>query len=380
MVAPMDRLRTCASAAKTWLFDRAAGCWLETGWRPSGMFAERLDAEGVAEECPHRLFVQARQIYAFCELGRLGWTGEWRSRVEMALAHLLEKGRRADGFFVFSFSPDGEPLDARADLYAHAFVLFCLGHAADALKRADLLDQADELATLGEMKWRHPLGGFYEGEIAGPPRRQNPHMHMLEAATILWQISGGQRWKRLVDELTGLCFARFIDADTGALTEYFNSDWSKLGDGSGHRVEPGHCFEWAWLIESLHRCADVAIEPANRLVSFARSHGLCPRRGIAMNEVDLEGNVVDGRGRLWPQTERLKAALVRWRRTGATEEAEEAANAYAGLAKYLDDPRANLWRDKLLSDGTWLNEPSPASSFYHIVCGMSELIRTAGPS
>jgi mannose-6-phosphate isomerase len=73
----------------------------------------------------------------------------------------------------------------------------------------------------------------------------------------------------------------------------------------------------------------------------------------------------------------LKAALIRWWRTGAPSEVDEAAAAFSGLEKYLDNPSPNLWRDKLLPDGTWLDEPTPASSFYHIVCSMSELIRSS---
>jgi mannose-6-phosphate isomerase len=34
-----------------------------------------------------------------------------------------------------------------------------------------------------------------------------------------------------------------------------------------------------------------------------------------------------------------------------------------------------LWRDRLNSDGTFVQEPAPASSFYHIVCAILEVDR-----
>jgi mannose-6-phosphate isomerase len=70
--------------------------------------------------------------------------------------------------------------------------------------------------------------------------------------------------------------------------------------------------------------------------------------------------------RLWPQTERLKAALL-LRRDG------EARAAAQGLWQYLQTPRAGLWRDKMREDGTLVEEPAPASSLYHIICAVASL-------
>ena len=81
--------------------------------------------------------------------------------------------------------------------------------------------------------------------------------------------------------------------------------------------------------------------------------------------------------RLWPQSERLKAALARYRRTGEEDERAEAAAAYAGLVKYFETPRRGAWRDKLKPDGSWVEEPAPGSSMYHITCALAELLDTA---
>ena len=53
-----------------------------------------------------------------------------------------------------------------------------------------------------------------------------------------------------------------------------------------------------------------------------------------------------------------------------------AAAAARGLLKYLDTPLRGLWRDKMNVDGTFVEEPAPASSFYHIVCAIAELEHT----
>lgn len=92
-----------------------------------------------------------------------------------------------------------------------------------------------------------------------------------------------------------------------------------------------------------------------------------------MNEVLTDGTVHDATARLWPQTERLKAAVARFRRLGTDAEAEESLAAAEGLQQYLQVPTAGLWRDKLRQDGAWIDELAPGSSLYHISCAYSDM-------
>jgi mannose-6-phosphate isomerase len=41
--------------------------------------------------------------------------------------------------------------------------------------------------------------------------------------------------------------------------------------------------------------------------------------------------------------------------------------AAAGLTRYLKTPVRGLWYNRLTPSGVFLDEPAPASSFYHIV-------------
>jgi len=40
-------------------------------------------------------------------------------------------------------------------------------------------------------------------------------------------------------------------------------------------------------------------------------------------------------------------------------------------------PVRGLWRDKLLDDGTWVDEPAPASSFYHVIDALRVLAQSS---
>ncbi|ESQ78645.1 hypothetical protein AEYBE204_13925 [Asticcacaulis sp. YBE204] len=338
------------------------------------MFAERLTQTGEpAAEMNRRLRVQARQIYSFCTIGQMGWEGPWREVAGKALDLFLGKGFRDDGQCVHLFSPAGEVINTSLDLYDHAFALFALGHAGKALGRTDALEKAAALRDIMLDKWLRPEGGFWEGELTPcPPYRQNPHMHMFEAALVNFEVTGDPKWKALLEQLGDLFATKFRDAASGAVTEYFDKDWQKLAAGEGDIVEPGHCLEWAWLFEVAPEGArSTAI--ADGLTGFARAHGINDTLGVAINEVFLDGSIRDGGARLWPQTERLKAAVARYNRLKTEDEAAEVVKAYNGLWLYLDLPVKGVWYDRLNADGTWVVEAAPASSFYHIVCALNEL-------
>lgn len=372
-------LEDIAVHARDWLFEAAAHLWRAELRGETPLFPERLSIDGEKEACPHRLFVQARHVFSYCEFGRLGWSGPWREMVHANIDFLLERGRRADGFYVHRFDHGGEVFDSRADLYDQAFMLLAFAHAARALGRPELFAAAEELGDALHERWRLPHGGYFEGEIAVcPPYRQNPHMHLLESFIALYNSSGAPRWRRDAKHIAGLCARSFLHSESGALLEYFDVELSPIEGEDGRIVEPGHCFEWAWLFETLAQwMTPDATRISDGMTRFARRHGLDHRRGVAINEVRIDGSIRDPAARLWPQTERLKAALARYRRTGEDLERAEAAAAYAGLVKYFETPARGAWRDKLKVDGSWIKEPAPGSSLYHITSALTQLIETA---
>jgi mannose/cellobiose epimerase-like protein (N-acyl-D-glucosamine 2-epimerase family) len=370
----MTSIHDIQSRAKQWLFDVAAPFWSTRGIHDDGMFVEAFSTEGEVIDDFRRLRVQARQIYSFCEIGRLGWSGPWRQIVERALLPFIEGGLNAQHLFINAFDGDGQPSDMRGDLYSQAFGLFALAHAGDALGRPDLFGLALTVLDAMEKDWSRPQGGYWEGDITPcPPYRQNPHMHMFEAALAHYRFTSHPRWKDLAVRISMLFKSRF-QHECGAVTEYFDKNWRPLDTSEGKIVEPGHCLEWAWLFETaFDPIRDV--DTAERLLGFARRFGISSRLGVTINEVSVGGEVVDGRARLWPQTERIKSAIARYKRTGDMVDCAEIVDAYCGLEKYFAPMLPGLWLDKLDEVGAPIPEPVPASSFYHIVCAMAELLR-----
>ncbi len=366
-----------SAAWKRWLFDDALPLWASKGADPAtGAFEEAIGWDGEPVHAPLRARVQARQIYVFATAGALGWPGPWRERLEGGLA-FIARYRRPDGLYRTKVSRDGSPFDDTPVLYDQAFFLFAAATAARAIPDRAAELEAGALAHLDvvESHFHHPAGGFREAD-GERPFQSNPHMHLLEAMLAWEALTGRRRWAEAADRIAGLCLTRFIDARSGALREFFDAAWSPAPGDPGRIVEPGHQFEWAWLLE---RWGDArshvgARRAARRLFEIGVAHGVDERRGVAFNALDDCFTPLDSVARLWPQTERIKAAL------SLAEEDRDAqvAAACAGLQRYTEVTPQGLWRDRLKPDDTFVDEPAPASSFYHIVCALNELFAAAG--
>jgi mannose-6-phosphate isomerase len=109
---------------------------------------------------------------------------------------------------------------------------------------------------------------------------------------------------------------------------------------------------------------------ASRLFEIGERYGIDSVRGVAIDVLLADMSPHSRQARLWPQTERLKAALEL--ASHATTDVQRASLERAallaaeGLSHYLHTSVPGLWHDKMRADGTFIAEPSPASSLYHI--------------
>ena len=369
-------LEVLAERFERWLKLAALPLWATLGVDADGAFVEALDETGAPVGDFRRARVQARQAYVFSLAAAWGWGVGHAALVERGLARFAVTNRRDNGLYRTRVSGTGAVLDDTASLYDQAFVLLAAATAVEAgvdverSRRTAAAVQA-ALATLAL-----PQGGWREP--AGPEFQANAHMHLLEAALAWETLEPDGPWARMADVIVGLARARFIDEGDGFLREFFGPDWRPADGEAGRLVEPGHQFEWAWLLTrwGRRRGDPWALEAARRLFA-AGERGLDALRGVAIDELDETLRPRSTRARLWPQTEWLKAALI------LAEEAEgearqrmidSAGAAFRGLWLYLRPD--GLWRDKLGSNGVFEPEPAPASSLYHIVAAYRQLRET----
>ncbi|KAJ32957.1 mannose-6-phosphate isomerase [Agrobacterium tumefaciens] len=366
---------------RKWLDEDALPLWWEAGAaRPDGGFYERLgqDAKPVFSD-DRRARVQPRQAYCYAAAGQHGWHGPWTDAVLHGLSWFEKVYRLENGLYGNLADQTGKLIDPSFDLYNQAFALFAAAQTAAILpeRRNEMRSRALEILAILERDYRHPIAGFEEANPPRTPLCSNPHMHLFEAMLAWEEQDRDGPWSALADEIAGLALSRFIDGGNGGLREFFAHDWTPYEGEKGRIMEPGHQFEWAWLLVrwgSL-RGNEEAIRKAKRLFEIGEDHGICPRRKVAVMSLYDDFSMRDGLARLWPQTEWLKAAV----RLASVTDGEErqrylasGLSAIGALQPFLDTPVKGLWFDKWPADRPMLDEPAPASTFYHIVCAIYE--------
>ena len=369
-----------------WLYQRTLPIWQQHGVdREAGGFHERLgpDCRPITSD-GKRLVVQARQIYVFSHAaicGHLdGALADANHGFEFLMAHY-----RSESGWRHSVQRDGSPLDSRRVFYDQAFVIFSMAWLFKASGNRAALENAQEtLEFLDTMLVDKVSGGYGEGLDFNdlklqPPRRQNPHMHLLEALLALHDATGDGGYLTRAAALISLAQDRFIV--DGCLREYFTENLRPMPSAAGRLVEPGHHFEWVWLLlryaELSGATGDIS-DLVGLLYRFAVDHGTDPQSGGIMNQIDCEGIGINASRRVWPQTEALKAHAARGALAGDPEASGRLRSGLAVLMRdhlTADGKSPGTWIEHISADGTGMIDIMPASTLYHLVLAEAEIGR-----
>jgi mannose-6-phosphate isomerase len=366
---------------RQWLIGAALPKWGSVGFDSTfGGFRERLDLQGrPIADVPYRLLTQARQIYAFSHAFLLGWAPEGRDLAGSAVDNLRRRYESPDGSpgYVFSVSPTSGAVDPRRDFYGHAFVLFALAWWYRVSADARCVDTALRLMeTMDRIFGAASGGGYVDGHPYPQGQRiQNPHMHYFEAMVAWHQATGEARFLARAGEIFGLFCGRFWQPRTKSLPEYFDQDWTPVDGDAGAFFEPGHHFEWSWLLRAYGRMAGRSVEPyAHQLYETAERQGFLEDGRIADQVLPGRG-VHKGSTRLWPHTEWAKASAAEFE-SGNEHAGAAALKALALLqARFCRPELSGGWIDHLDGEGRPIVEFMPATSLYHILLAVAEVGR-----
>ena len=377
------RLKPAAAALLGWATDAAFPLWATTGFDfDHGRFEERLTLRAERlPDAPIRLLSQARQIYAYALAARRGWYPGAAVLVEQAFASMVRdyRGRDGRGGWIFSIARDGAVSDPRRDFYAQTFVLLAIASYVQATGKRQALALADETLAFIDRDLRAPQRRWLRGGL--PPadglRRQNPHMHLFEGLLSLWECSGDARYLTRAGELFGLFASRFFRPDPGILGEYFTADLQPADGVAGSLVEPGHHYEWIWLLRRFEQISGRSVQPyVDALYDFADRHGF-----------DDAGLIVDAAARRRLPSRPIPAGLADRRgdqgqpgrsSIGAGPVGDK-GRALAVLLRdhFLTSDPAGGWHDRLDHNGACLSRFMPASTLYHLACAIDELSQFA---
>ncbi len=377
-----DTVRPLAEMQKraaVWLFDQALPWWVENSWDAAHKgVVEAFDFNGKDAALPaKRTRVACRQIYVFSHAHTLGWS-DGLDLAGHCLRHLTDtvwSGPQKG--FPRLMSRTGEIADDTIDLYDHSFALFAFAWHARATGSRESLDWTYRTLDFIEAQLRHPTQpGFMHQKPFEGWRLQNPHMHLTEACLVAFETTGDNRFRDVARELVDLFRTRFFDINSGALYESFTDDLQPIPGPDGMIVEPGHQFEWSWILNALrpHLAVDVSAE-IRALHHFGERFGVDPKTGAVRDAINADGTVISAGSRTWPNTERLKSAIAIRDLDGAdvTPILEQTCSVL--FDRYLAVEPAGTWSDAFDEQARPTAHNVPTSTLYHVVLAMTELLR-----
>lgn len=372
--------------SQEWLRRDVYPLWAEKGIDShAGGFVESLTFDKVPMEVPRRAMVQSRQIYSFLTGARMKCCPEATasSAVNQGVRYMIDKFAQPSGAFSYSVNPDGSPKSNNPDLYTQAFALFGLAQAYTLNKNPEYKVTALKLVAYLQRERKVPGGGYTElDEKGNVSYKSNPHMHLFEAAIAWMFIDSDPAWKGLGKELVDLATQKFIHKPLGVLGEYFDSSWHSLLENNRFIYEPGHQYEWAWLMSLYEELTGQDLKSVrHQLFLLAEKHGTSRSRKVVYDEMWSDFTPKTQSSRFWPQCERIKAAVRLGCEVSSDQKAiyaEAADEALETLFKFLETPTPGMWYDMLSEKDEFNGNSAKASSLYHIVNAMEEYVNLRG--
>ncbi|MEX3933603.1 AGE family epimerase/isomerase [Paraburkholderia phymatum] len=266
--------------------------------------AVAADGQTLLPVIRYRAMACARQMFVFALAGEM----EHALRLFESLIHIFQDSKH--GGWLYSVDAQGAPLDTTKDLYTHAFVVFACAEYGARSGNRDALDVVHRASSLIEDRFAADDGLLHAALAAdfstkGEMPLQNPLMHLTEAWLAARAATRDAAFDTALAKLGEAIARTFVHKPTGCIAE--------LPIGSAdNRLEPGHQFEWFWLVQQAGAVlADSGLREAlARAFMFAHERGVDASTGGVHAALDEAGGIKDSTQRIWAQTEYLRALAV----------------------------------------------------------------------
>ena len=334
--------------------------WQGPGWNAQmALPFEAVDAQH--QPLPpqrYRAMACARQLFLFSSLIGHSAVPEAGERAAALFRSLQRHFHDAEhGGWFYSIDPQGAPLDRRKDLYTHAFIVFACAHywgkvrepLVESVLNAALTVIAERFAD-GDGLYESVLAEDWSSLDAGP--LQNPLMHLAEAFLATLEVREDADTLAALDALAQGMQRRFVDVELGVMLE-------KPLDAVDNWSEPGHQFEWFYLLESSAHLRGTPLHGSlTTAFAHAQAQGVDNETGAVAAMLEEDGSVKDGTQRIWAQAEYLRALTLR---PGSEDLLARQLNA---LQQRFLHPGG--WNECLDSQGQISRSDMPSTTPYHL--------------
>ena len=259
----------------------------------------------------YRAMACARQLYVFASLIDDPAFPAAAERAAALFRSLQSHFHDAEhGGWFYSIDPHGAPLDQRKDLYTHAFIIFACAHYW-AKVREPLVESVLNAALQVVLEQFSTGNGLYEATLdqdwssLGSGPLQNPLMHLAEAFLATLSVREDPTVQSALLALTDGMQQHFIEPVHNVMLE-------KPRGAVDNWFEPGHQFEWLFLLASSPLLRGTALHGSlDRAFGFAEQVGVDPQTGAVCGMLAPDGTLRDGTQRIWAQAEYLRALTLR---------------------------------------------------------------------
>ncbi len=352
--------------------------WGSAGYdKKHGGYVEALSFSGKPQyNLDKRFRIHPRNIFSH-SAGTVWGYSDTLSVAKAGALFMMEKCWMPRGGFVSLTTRDGSHKDKHIRTYEHAFVLLGFGWLYYATKDDIYKKWLYKVWGLFETIFAHSDGGFVTSiPDDGSPRQQNPHMHIFEALLNLYELFGDKHWIIAAEKIYGLFRKHMCTYEENIIREFFKDNWMP-DEQKGELVDPGHHYEWIWLLCKYERLTGKTVDVISNLYTFALL-GTSPVTGLGYDECYFDGRIYRDTHRLWVQTEKLKAHLaLRERATDLSRKEKHLDLAEETLKKifsYYFITDKGVWYDQVDEHYNNISKNAPASTLYHVLIALHEYI------
>ncbi|HEY7884777.1 MAG TPA: AGE family epimerase/isomerase, partial [Cellvibrionaceae bacterium] len=264
------------------------------------------------------------------------------------------------GGFYWSLDYTGKVTSTKKQVYAQGFVIYALSAYYLLTGEPQALKQALDCFELLEANCIDREGeGYFEaytrewGKIEDVrlsekdlnyPKTMNTHLHVLEAYTTLYKVSGDSRVAEALRYGIDLFDRYMINHDTGHLRMFMDDNWQDHSPGLTY----GHDIECAWLLyKALNALGDQALLQKHRSTIIQISE-VCLQEAIGshgqvIDGLDFATGHVHSQSVWWVQAEALVGFLTAHALTDDQRFWQAAQNIWAFIYQYQLNHQQGEW-------------------------------------
>ena len=382
--SPQDALPIGIAKMYRQFVDGTLPLFVDRGWDGHAGLVERLGTDLKPDATMfRRSMVHGRQLYVYSIWAEHTDQAVFKVNADRIFDNLVAQFYDSqNGGWIESTTLNGQPLSTRRVLYSHAFILFALTAYRYCLGQERAAPYLDHTLDYIDQHFKNPSRGYHSlldpaGSDISEGIEQNPIMHLLEALLFLFEKAPTDATLKTAQGIIEFVVRSFLYQ--GMIIEHLTHDCEPHPE-TGHNVEPGHQFEWAWLLNwygqlSGDRKYD---DVCKGLIENGLRLGWDQKRGGVFAEVDRHsGAVTLPTKRIWPLEELIKAVSA-------------CPQHFRSVDIDLPSLTDFLCRHYLNTDGSWfeqLNEDLSvadrslrASTCYHTSSALWEALKTAQPT